>query len=124
MMHSTKLDEGIDSLELRALSDQDIEFVSGGLTEPVDGSDEARRIKPAFTTASGIPVYRLVNWIGRNLGAVAGGASRGARSALVPLLGPQPPPRVRQGLREFRPPSRALGRFGQPASGLVAVTRP
>jgi hypothetical protein len=61
MMHSTKLEEGIDSLELRALSDQEIEFVSGGLTEPVDGSDEARRIKSAFTTASGIPVYRLVN---------------------------------------------------------------
>jgi hypothetical protein len=58
------LEEGLDSLELRALSEEEIEFVSGGLAEPVDGSDEARRRaapspKPAFYV-NGIPVFRLV----------------------------------------------------------------
>jgi len=59
---STEL-EGIDSPEFRVLSDDEIEFVSGGLDVGTvgDGSDEARRRAPRIAFwVDGIPVYRLV----------------------------------------------------------------
>lgn len=57
MMDLTEL-EGIDSTELRVVSDEEIAFVSGGInTTPAN--DESRAPKIAFWV-DGLPVYRLV----------------------------------------------------------------
>jgi hypothetical protein len=58
MMDLTEL-EGIDSTELRVVSDEEIAFVSGGInTTPAD--DESRRGPRIAFWVDGLPVYRLV----------------------------------------------------------------
>ena len=59
MMDLTEL-EGIDSTELRVVSDEEIAFVSGGIdTTPADDESRGRGPRIAFWV-DGLPVYRLV----------------------------------------------------------------